>query len=100
MNPMWLRSASTACCTIALLCLLPLFSGCLFVAAANYATHDVECEALRSDHDRGVVSTAWNQNKCDQVEQERVEEAQRIVNESKQRKGQQGQPDASKRGAD
>jgi hypothetical protein len=81
-----LRSISMVHVSIFLLCALPLLSGCVLVAAANYATHDVECEALRSDHERGVVTTAWNQKKCDRIERERVEEAQRIVNEAEQQK--------------
>jgi hypothetical protein len=88
MAPYEVRSASTVYLSISLLCTLPLLSGCLLVAAANYATHDVECEALRSDHERGVVTTAWNQKKCDQIERERVEEAQRIVDEAKRQKSQ------------
>ena len=85
---MWLRSASTISGPLALLCALPFLSGCLLVAGANYATHDVECEAMRSDHERGVVSTAWNQSKCDQVEKDRVEEARKVVREVDQQKNQ------------
>jgi len=84
---MWLRSAPTTVRAILLLCALPSLSGCLLVGAAVYATHDVECEAMRSDHERGVESTAWNQSKCDRVEKERLEEARKIVNESDQKAG-------------
>jgi len=74
--------------TISLFCAIPLLSGCILFAGVHYATHDVECEALRSDHERGVVSTAWNQKKCDQIESARVEEARRIVNEAEGKKNQ------------
>ena len=92
---MWLYSASTTVRAILVVCALPFLSGCLLVAGANYATHDVECEAMRSDHERGVVSTAWNQSKCDRVEQERLEEARRIVQDAEQRKSQQNAPTVS-----
>ena len=83
---MLLCSVSSMFRSLLLFCALPFLSGCVLVAAANYATHDVECEALRSDHERGVVSTAWNQSKCDRVEQERVEEARKIVEEADRKK--------------
>ena len=78
--------------SILLLCALPFLSGCLLVGAANYATHDVECEALRSDHERGVSSTAWNQSKCDRIDREQLEEARRIVQEAEGKNGQQPPP--------
>lgn len=80
---MWLRSASTVSCSLALLCALPFLSGCIIVAGANLLTHDVECEAMRSDRERGVVdSTAWREKHCEEVEKARVDEARKIVVDS------------------
>lgn len=78
--------------SILLLFTLPFLSGCILVAAANYATHDVECEAMRSDRERGVNSTAWNQNKCDKLDREQLEEAQRIVQKAERNNQQQTPP--------
>lgn len=77
--------------SILLLFALPFLSGCILVAAANYATHDVECEAMRSDRERGVSSTAWNQNKCDKLDREQLE-AQRIVQKAERNNQQQLPP--------
>ena len=39
--------------------------GCVPIALYQYATHDIECEALQADRDRGEISsTAW-QKKCE-----------------------------------
>jgi len=62
--------------SIFLLCALPLLTGCILGAAIRYATPDADCEALRSDQERGAVTTARrDQKKCDQIKQEKVEEA-------------------------
>jgi len=40
-------------------------SGCLWVGLANYATKDIECDAIRSDRARGVTNpTPWMPAKC------------------------------------
>ena len=83
MAPILLRSTSTVYVSISLLCALPLLSGCLLGVAARHAWPDAECQALRSDRERGVVdSTAWNQKKCDQIEREQLEEARPNVKEA------------------
>jgi len=82
MAPILLRSTSTVYVSIALLCALPLLSGCPLGVAARYTWPDAECQALRSDRERGVVTTAWDQKKCDQIEREKVEEARPSVKEA------------------
>jgi hypothetical protein len=82
-----MRSASTllrvsACCTI------PFLSGCLLIAGANLLTGDPECDAIRSDRERGVVSTtAWREKHCEEVEQARLDEAKKIVQEANKQNG-------------
>ena len=86
MAPILLRSTSTVYVSISLLCALPLLSGCLLGAAIRYMSHDDECKTLRSDRERGVVTTAWDQKKCDQIEREKVEEARPNINEAERQK--------------
>lgn len=57
------------------------------MAGANLLTHDVECEAMRSDRERGVVdSTAWREKHCAEVEQERVAEARKVIDQADRQK--------------
>jgi hypothetical protein len=43
-------------------------SGCLWVGLANYATKDIECDAIRSDRARGVTdTTAYMPEKCPEL---------------------------------
>jgi hypothetical protein len=47
-------------------------SGCVLLAVgaagANYATKDIECDAIRSDRERGVTdTTAWMPSKCPEL---------------------------------
>jgi hypothetical protein len=81
---MWLRSASTISCSLALLCALPFLSGCdsIPIYAGGRTLAAAECEAIRSDRERGVISTAWDPAICERKDKERIEEARKIVREA------------------
>ena len=84
---MSLSSASIILRAFPLLYVFLSLSGCLIVAGANLLTHDVECEAMRSDRERGVVdSTALREKHCEEVEKARVEDARKIVEEAEKKK--------------
>ena len=65
------KSQITGLLFLALLSMGPL-SGCVLLAVgaagANYATKDIECDAIRSDRERGVTNTtAWMPSKCPEL---------------------------------
>lgn len=86
---MWLRSAPTTLRAILLLCALPFLSSCdsIPIYAGGRTLADAECEAVRSDRERGIVSTAWDPAICERKDKERIAEARKIVQEADQKAG-------------
>lgn len=66
--PMWLRSTSTVFRALLLVCALPFLSGCpirlILFPIVDFNENNVDCEALRSDRERGVVYVRRNQSQC------------------------------------
>ena len=83
--PFSLPNAPLHALTILAALTLPAWlSGCewLPVYAGGRTLSQVECDAVRSDRERGVISTAWSPEACARWEKNRLEEARKIVEEA------------------